>query len=716
MKYLPIRRRARLRWALPLLLFAFSLLVTGTAASAPLEADETIELDYGEVFYGPRLVAYNRDEVFEPYVYKVKTPKGAELLVAISQPSGQTCYFEAGIYVPSFSNGDWKGRAHVESGEVWSNDKIVTLPDGKAEVWIGGNQDCDYQSYPVYVYPYFEVLGSPSDDDDSSDDSSSDDSSSSDSEEDSWPDAVIEFSADSTSIIAGQCVRLTWYIEYINAAYLRGGGYNQGVEGPSGSIEVCPVETTEYRLEVQAPKGDQTIKIVITVVQPTAEPTDTPRPTSTPEPTATTKPPDESPEEPDEPEEPEEEEPPPEEEEPPTATPTPYEEVGVMPPYLVLTHIGRLNSALGSGEAWDEIEGLLDDHYGHDNYSVLDYEEELGSSSSINQYRDTLLEEVRERGWPEYIIVMGGPNIVPFGTVTNPCTGVVDIDNDTIFTDDWYADLDEDGAFMPDVPVARVPDAQSLDLIRAIFQANERSMPSGSNDVFSYGQPLREFAGTMVSNILGGNTGHPDWGTVPIWSSPTTSSGVDVTLVDAMYTYFILHGNLNNTASWWGEDPDVACSVNENGDRVCPSSRYPTAFNVSQADSRGLVVSAACYGAYINGGQTPANSVALNFLQNGAFAFVGSTAMTYSTAPRDYEIELCRDDGFCFPVRIVGDPVSRGHQHMDWGIFKRVSQQQMHPVDAYLSARLEEAGLDDPTCGEQKAVHSYVYYGLPPAP
>ncbi|MBN1120365.1 MAG: hypothetical protein JXJ17_04755 [Anaerolineae bacterium] len=707
MGYLRACQRARLRWALPGLLFLLSLLITGTAASAPLEADKSIDLDYGE-YFTERLVAYERDELYEPYVYKIEIPKGAELLVSISQPSAQYCFFEAAVYVPNYSSGDYKGRATVNAGSI-SDSFLITLPGGDAEVWIGSTQDCDYyQDFPVYVYPYFEVFGSSSYDDDSSSD---------DDDEDSWPDPVVEFGADSTSIVAGQCVRLTWYIEYISAAYLRGGGYDQGVEGPSGSIEVCPVETTEYRMEVQAPKGSQTVKIVITVVQPTAEPTDTPRPTSTSRPTSTPQPtststPTEEPT-PDEQEEPEEGEPE-EEEEPPTATPTPDEDEGVMPPYLVLTHKGRLNTALGLGGAWDEIEGLLDDHYGHDNYSVLDYEEELGASSSINQYRDLLLEEVRSRGWPKYIIVMGGPNIVPFGTVTNPCSGVVNSDNDTIFTDDWYADLDQDGAFMPDVPVTRVPDGGNIELIRAIFQANERSMPSGSNDVFSYGQPLREFAEDMVIQILRGNTDHPDWGTVPIRSSPLTSGGVDVGLVDAQYTYFILHGNRGNTASWWGEDPDVLCSVDENGDRVCPSSRYPTAFDVSQADSQGLVISAACYGAYINDGQTTANSIALNFLQNGAFAFIGSTATTYSTKAQDEEIEMCRDDGHCFPVRIVGEPLGRGHQRMDWSIFNKVSQDQMHPVDAYLSAKLEQTGLSDPTCGEQKAIHSYVYYGLPP--
>lgn len=466
---------------------------------------------------------------------------------------------------------------------------------------------------------------------------------------------------------------------------------------------------------MQTPKGDQTVKIVITVNQPTATPTDTPRPTSTPEPTATDTP---SPEPEDESEEPEDVEPEPEDEEP-TYTPTPDEEEedeGIMPTYLVLTHKGRLSTAVGVADAWEEIEGLLDDHYGHDNYAVLDYEESLGASTSINQYRDLLLDEIRERGWPQYIIIMGGPDVVPFGTVTNPCAGLVESDTDTVFTDNWYADLDSDGAFLPDVPVTRVPDGKSLDLIRAIFQANERPLPSGNNEVFSYGQPLRKFAETLVTYVLQGNTGHPDWGTVPVWSSPTTSAGVDVTLVDAMYTYFILHGSRVNTSRWSGEDPAVACLERDEDDRCTgyAAGRYPTAFEVSQADSRGLVISAACYGAYINEGQTASNSIALSFLQNGAFGFVGSTAITYSNRPIDEQRDICNAQGECLPVTIVGTPMSRGHQQIDWGIFKRVSRERMHPADAYLAAKLDQAALGSPACGETKALHSYVYYGLPP--
>ena len=68
------------------------------------------------------------------------------------------------------------------------------------------------------------------------------------------------------------------------------------------------------------------------------------------------------------------------------------------------------------------------------------------------------------------------------------------------------------------------------------------------------------------------------------------------------------------------------------------------------------------------------------------------------------------------PVRFMDSLLARGHQRLDWLIFQYTSQEGMHPLAAYLKAKLEFATLEDQMCGEEKALHSYVYYGLPPSP
>ncbi|MFB0537690.1 MAG: Ig-like domain-containing protein [Anaerolineae bacterium] len=92
----------------------------------------------------------------------------------------------------------------------------------------------------------------------------------------------VRFTADSTSLKAGECTMLRWDVEHATAVFLNG----QDVEG-HGSRQVCPAGTTTYALYVQAPAGDveQSIKINVT-----APPTATPTPTLSPVPPDTTPP------------------------------------------------------------------------------------------------------------------------------------------------------------------------------------------------------------------------------------------------------------------------------------------------------------------------------------------------------------------------------------------------------------------------------------------
>lgn len=94
--------------------------------------------------------------------------------------------------------------------------------------------------------------------------------------------AQVSFTADSTSLVAGQCTTLRWDVENATAVALNG----EGVVG-HGSRQVCPAGTTTYALYVQAPAGDVEQSITINV---TAPPTDTPTPTRTPVPPDTTPP------------------------------------------------------------------------------------------------------------------------------------------------------------------------------------------------------------------------------------------------------------------------------------------------------------------------------------------------------------------------------------------------------------------------------------------
>lgn len=82
------------------------------------------------------------------------------------------------------------------------------------------------------------------------------------------PPVQVNFWADRTTIVRGECTTLHWDVEYATAVYLNG----EGVVGHA-SRNVCPQSTTTFTLRVVAPGGDVYRSITITVLEPT--PSDT---------------------------------------------------------------------------------------------------------------------------------------------------------------------------------------------------------------------------------------------------------------------------------------------------------------------------------------------------------------------------------------------------------------------------------------------------------
>jgi hypothetical protein len=107
----------------------------------------------------------------------------------------------------------------------------------------------------------------------------------------------ITFTADRTSIVAGECTILRWHVPDEDSVVLDGQPIN-----PSGQMEVCPTETTTYQLRVGSgdAAGQQEITIVVeaeadlpngstpdsptSTETPTSTPTRPPTPTKTPPP------------------------------------------------------------------------------------------------------------------------------------------------------------------------------------------------------------------------------------------------------------------------------------------------------------------------------------------------------------------------------------------------------------------------------------------------
>lgn len=63
---------------------------------------------------------------------------------------------------------------------------------------------------------------------------------------------VVEFRATQTTVNPGECTTLQWHIDFVRAAFLNGGEFNNyGITGPFGQVEACPTNTTTYVLRAE---------------------------------------------------------------------------------------------------------------------------------------------------------------------------------------------------------------------------------------------------------------------------------------------------------------------------------------------------------------------------------------------------------------------------------------------------------------------------------
>ena len=100
------------------------------------------------------------------------------------------------------------------------------------------------------------------------------------------PPTIAYFSADRTTINAGESVLLSWDLSDAKAAYLRYEGNEEGVVAP-GTRLVSPATTTVYTLIARNDGGETTAEVTITVISITDTPTNTPLATESLPPSAT---------------------------------------------------------------------------------------------------------------------------------------------------------------------------------------------------------------------------------------------------------------------------------------------------------------------------------------------------------------------------------------------------------------------------------------------
>lgn len=241
------------------------------------------------------------------------------------------------------------------------------------------------------------------------------------------------------------------------------------------------------------------------------------------------------------------------------------------------------------------------------------------------------------------LLIVGGPQVVPFHQLPNPTDDV----DEEVLSDNPYAALDSN-YFVPEWPVGRLTGENSPDaglLLQQIRQSVKYHTQAVQNP-----KALQRI-GNLI-NILNfftflrrGNHKVASFGyTASVWRrsslaayrpvgegrslliSPPQSSGSfnPTKLTHTPLSYYNLHG-LADTAEWYGQrDPY----------EVGEGSEYPVALSIKDLPKNGsapkIIFSEACYGGFTNE-KTEKDSIALRFLSIGSMAVVGSTCISYGS-------------------------------------------------------------------------------------
>ncbi len=242
------------------------------------------------------------------------------------------------------------------------------------------------------------------------------------------------------------------------------------------------------------------------------------------------------------------------------------------------------------------------------------------------------------------LLIVGGPEIVPFHRLPNPTD---DVDQE-VPSDNPYATLDSN-YFVPEWPVGRLPGDAGKDagmLLEQIRNLNQyhakkaKTLPQLGNLLrwliaflqqlsanrklkgFGYTAAVWKESSALVLQAMG------ETGDLMVSPPQTSQTVVTDQLLNSPLEYFNLHG-LPDAAEWYGQK-----------DSGTPSNEpdYPVALSpknlVKNGSAPQIVFSEACYGAHILE-KAEDQSLALKFLSIGSKAFVGSTTISYGsvTAP-----------------------------------------------------------------------------------
>ena len=290
-----------------------------------------------------------------------------------------------------------------------------------------------------------------------------------------------------------------------------------------------------------------------------------------------------------------------------------------LPRLLFVTQGERLARNIGRAEAAEVVAAVEPSH------SLLN----LSESVTSDEARAEVQRHNREVAG---VVVLGGYDVVPSfvrDTITEEMRhsldpSIVEDDDDDfiVWNDDDYGEV---GGRRYAVPVSRIPDGRSADLVRAALSAPRPPTPGRRTGIINC---LRPFASRLFDRLPGTD--------VACVSEPHHASQLATTALAADVVYLMLHGAHWDGRSLWGDRERGGLIEAVNVD------------NVSNA-SGAVVFSGACWGALtvkspaglMRPGEqispkAPESSLPLTLLRAGANAFLGCTGIHYSPVKEPY--------------------------------------------------------------------------------
>lgn len=292
-----------------------------------------------------------------------------------------------------------------------------------------------------------------------------------------------------------------------------------------------------------------------------------------------------------------------------------------LPPLLFATSAEGLARNIGQAEASHLLASLRGA-----GQTVMDTLPAGSSDAAVaaSVVRDQL--EDRHRG----VVLLGGYDIVPaqkLDTLDPDLRAKLpashgDEDDFIVWSDDVYGDVQGDA--FPEVPVSRIPDGLSAELMFAAIQAGR-----GSSRPSRFG--LRNSQRPFAQEIYQVLAGEEDL----LICERTTPPDINSSVLDADAIYLMLHGSDSDGTRFWGEDEAGTLEAINLGNIPARSSA--------------VVFTGCCWGALCvdrpaartepglaPASRTPASSIALSFLRAGALAFIGCTGSHYSPVAKPF--------------------------------------------------------------------------------